>query len=187
MSIVATKLSQKQVMDAMKYAYWEVHGSLEQGVEPAPGSGGISTHFIDKLGQVAAEEEFASRGIGTVSTPLPAYYGDPDKSDNFMLRVDDRHINVAIMTTDVFGPLDGLPTGDRFYLSTDPAPFGWDWIICLFVNTQNLTYLPMGCVEREHVDVYAISGSKHGRQYEIPLEFLLPIECIWEDCSWKDR
>jgi hypothetical protein len=186
MSIGARELSLDQVVKAMGYAYHVVQDSLEAGFKPVFGSGGLNTHFIGKLGEIIAMKDFELRNIDMVSTPLRAYYGDLDRSDDFVLRVDGKDIKVEIKTADVLKPLDDLATGFRFFLNANQG-MSWDWVVCVFVNTQNLTYRIMGCVERDHVDVYPIAGGRGVRHYEIPLEFLLPIECIWEDCSWKDQ
>ena len=183
MSPGVSELSGDQVVEAMGYAYHVVLDSLKSGFKPVFGSGGLETHFIGKLGEIIAMEAFESRNIDMVSTPLRAYYGDLDRSDDFVLRVDGKDIKVEIKTADVLKPLDDLAMGFRFFLNAAQKKYTWDWVVCVFVNTQNLTYRIMGCVEVDHIDVYPIAGNRGVRHYEIPLEFLLPIECIWEGCD----
>ena len=200
MSENVTKLTLEQTTTAMRYAYYRVRDSIEAGFVPVFGSGGLEMHFIGTLGEIIANEEFILRNVDIVTTPLRAHYDRLSATDDFVLKADGKKVQVEIKTANVLKPLDDLSSGFRFFLNVAQARrrprlshdgknkiFNWDWVVCVFVNTQNLTYRIMGCVEVEHVDVYPIAGSSGGRHYEIPLEFLLPIECIWSDCSWKDR
>jgi len=192
MSKNVTKLTPEQTTTAMRYAHYRVRDSIEAGFVPVFGSGGLEMHFIGTLGEIIANNEFILRNVDIVTTPLRAHYDRLSATDDFVLKVDGKKVQVEIKTANVLKPLDDLPSGFRFFLNAAQARkqprlshdgknkiFDWDWVVCIFVNLTDLTYRIMGCVEREHVDIYPIAGSHGVRHYEIPLEFLLPIECIW--------
>ena len=179
MSETVKNLQVEQTTEAMRYAHQIVADSLGAAFKPVFGSGGLEMHLVGKIGEVIARDEFISHGIDVRATPLRDHYDCLSETDDFMLRIDGKDVKVEVKTANVLKPLDNLASGFVFMLNAAQAPFKWDFAVSVFVNLTDLTYRIMGCVEVEHVDVYPIAGSSGGRHYEIPLEFLLPIECIW--------
>ena len=191
MSTSISKLSAEQTSEAMGYAHRIVADSLAGKFKPVFGASGLETHFVGKLGEVIARDMFVSYDLDVRATPLRDRYDRLSPTDDFVLRIDGKDVKVEIKTASVFKSLDNLPPGFRFMLNAAQRlrhgrPFNWDWVVSIFVNLTDLTYRIMGCVEVDHVDVYPIAGSYGTRHYEIPPEFLLPVECIWEECAWKD-
>jgi hypothetical protein len=170
--------------EAARHAAILVHDSNAQQFTPRFG-GSLEQHTIGKIGEYLFWEEVKKAQIHIRSKPMRENYTKLYPGDDFVLVVDGKDIRVEVKTANVFAPLCSLPTGFRFMLNATQK-LAWDFVVSIFVNLTDLTYRIMGCMEREHIDVYPITGSGGVRHYEIPPEFLLPIECIWEDCSWKD-
>jgi hypothetical protein len=180
------KISAECVSDAAKHAAYLLHDSVDQGFKPLY-SGDLCARTIGKIGEILFWDELCKAGIDVVTTPIRTHYEHRYSSDGFVLDVDGEDVRVEIKTTKVLKPLVYLSSGFRFFLNASQQPYRWNWVVSTFINTIDLTYLIAGCVEREHVGVYPIAGSKHGKHYDIPTEFLLPVQCIWEDCAWKDQ
>ena len=186
------KISAECISDAARYATYLLRDTIDQGFKPRFG-GDLFDHIRGKIGELIFWDEVCNAGIDVVTTPIRAHYEYLHPKDDFVLNVDGKEVQVEVKTANVIKPLDALPSSFRFLLNAAQQRrqtgrlYDWDWVVSVFINTSDLTYRIMGCVEVEHVGVYPIAGSKQGRHYEIPLETLLPIECIWSDCSWKDQ
>jgi len=179
------KIPADLIGDAARHAAILINDSHAQKFTPLFG-GGFEPHCVGKIGEYLFWNEVKNSGIHIMSTPIRESYTKLSANDDFMLVVDGKDVQVEVKTANVFKPLDDLPMGFKFMLnaaqqSRQRHAFDWDWVVSIFVNLSDLTYRIMGCVERDHIDVYPIAGSYGVRHYEIPPEFLLPIERIWSD------
>lgn len=182
---LVNKIPADLIGESARHAAILIQDSNAQKFTPRFG-GSLEQHTIGKIGEYLFWNEVKKAQVHIRSTPIRENYTKLSADDDFVLVVDGKDVQVEVKTANVLKPLDNLASGFVFMLNAAQAPFRWDFVVSIFVNLSDLTYRIMGCGEREHVDVYPIAGSSGGRHYEIPLEFLLPIECIWEDCSWKD-
>jgi hypothetical protein len=173
------KIPPDLIGEAAKHAARLIHDSIEHKFSPLFG-GGLEPHIVGKIGELLFMAEMNRAGIRIKTTPIRTRYTKLSTTDDFTIVVDGKDIQVEVKTANVFKPLDKLPMGFKFMLNFAQRPFKWDWAVSIFVNLTDLTYRIMGCIEREHVDVYPIAGSHGIRHYEIPPEFLVPIERIWE-------
>ena len=174
------------VGESARHAAILVHDSIAQKFTPHFG-GDLEAHTIGKIGEHLFRDEVRKAGIHIKSDPIRESYTKLSEDDDFVLHVAHEDIKVEVKTANVFKKLNRLPSGFKFFLNAAQEPFDWDFVVSIFVNLTDLTYQIMGCVEREHVGVYPIAGSRGARHYEIPIEFLLPVECVWSDCEWKDQ
>ena len=179
------KIPAALIGEAAEHAACLIHDSIDQKFTPRFG-GDLLQHTVGKIGELLFLSELNHNGIVTNATPFRESYTKLSATDDFLLRVAHKDIKVEVKTANVFKPLNKLPSGFNFLLNA-AQQHNWDFVVSIFVNLSDLTYRVMGCVEREHIDVYPIAGSRGARHYEIPTVFLLPIECIWSDCSWKDQ
>jgi hypothetical protein len=178
---LVNKIPTDLIGEAARHAAILVHDSVAQKFTPRFG-GSLEQHMIGKIGEYLFLREVNNAHVHVRQSPIRENYTKLSATDDFVLIVDDKDVQIEVKTASVFKPLDDLATGFRFMLNAAQAPYRWDFVVSIFVNLSDLTYRVMGCMEREHVDVYPIAGSRGGRHYEIPPEFLLPIECIWGDC-----
>jgi len=190
MSQIVNHIPPDIIGESARHAAILIHDSNAQGFTPLFG-GSLEQHTIGKIGEYLFRDVVEEAQIHIKNTPIRENYTKLSADDDFMLVVDGKDVKVEIKTASVFKSLDNLPPGFRFMLNAAQRlrhgrPFNWDWVVSIFVNLTDLTYRIMGCVEVDHVDVYPIAGSYGSRHYEIPPEFLLPVECIWEECAWKD-
>lgn len=192
------KIPAEIVSDAAKYAAYLLRDTIDQGFKPRFG-GDLCSHLIGKIGEMLFMDELTESDIDVRATPFRAHYEHLHPSDDFVLNVDGDEVQVEIKTANVLKPLDNIASGFKFFLNAAQSLkqsssghaggdrlYKWDWVVCIFVNLTDLTYRIMGCVDVDHVGVYPVAGSRQSRHYEIPIESLLPIHCIWEDYLWKD-
>lgn len=178
---LVNKIPADLIGEAAGHAARLIHDSIDQKFTPRFG-GNLEAHTAGKIGELLFLAELNRAGIHVKTTPIRTRYTKLSATDDFVIVVDGKDVQVEVKTASVFKPLNDLPMGFKFMLNAAQAPYRWDFVVSIFVNLSDLTYRIMGCMEREHVDVYPIAGSRGGRHYEIPPEFLLPVERIWGGC-----
>ena len=167
--------------EAARHAAILIHDSSAQGFTPHFG-GSLEQHTCGKIGEFLFWNEVKKAQVHVRSTPIRENYTKLSADDDFVLVVNGKDIRVEVKTASVFKPLDDLAAGFRFMLNSTQK-LVWDWVVSIFVNLTDLTYRIMGCMAHDKIGGYPITGSYGMRHYEIPPEFLLPIECIWEGCD----
>lgn len=184
------KIPPDLIGDAARHAAILIRDSKIQKFTPRFG-GSLEEHTTGKIGEYLFWKKLRegtgnTRNIHIRNVPIRDSYTKLQAEDDFVLTLDGKNIRIEVKTANVFKPLDDLPMGFKFMLNATQS-LKWDYVVSIFVNLSDLTYRIMGCMEREHIKPYPVVGSYGVRHYEIPPEFLLPIRCIWEDCTWKDQ
>lgn len=172
------KIPSDLIGEAARHAAILIQDSNAQKFTPRFG-GSLEQHTIGKIGEYLFWNEVKKAQIHIRNTPIRENYTKLSVDDDFVLVVDGEDIQIEVKTANVFTPLCSLPMGFKFMLNATQR-LTWDWAVSIFVNLTDLTYRIMGCIEREHIGAHPITGSHGVRHYEIPPEFLLPIERIWE-------
>lgn len=180
-------IDEKFITDACYYAFRTVKCSFDENMKPKFGNGGLFTHLLGKVGEMAFYNYCMQNDIAVKHTPFRNDYSRLDGRDDFIISIIGHDFRVEVKTSS-FKDFSKINENTRVFYNREQYKAQEDksyLVVFAAVNHTVTDVKLLGWIHAEDIRKHPIWKNRmQSPAYAIPVKALRPMELLRDDGVW---